>query len=403
MDLLSGIPFWPRRDGLPAVHGLLEHDVRCEVAVVGAGISGALVAWALGQAGLDVVVLDARAVGQGSTAGSTALLQYELDAPLEQLAERIGLERARRCYWRCRDAIGLVEAAARATGTACGFGRKRSLLLASRRDHVARLRREFDARRAAGLAVEWWPRREVAARSSLPHPAAILAQEAAQVDAYRLAHGLLAAAARRGVRVHERTQVMRPRWRGRGVELRTNRGARVRARHLVLATGFEAEELLGRKVTALHSTFALASEPLAAWPGWPAERCLIWETARPYVYLRTTEDGRAIIGGYDEPYRDPRARERLLAAKTAALKRRFRQLFPAIPLEVMTAWAGTFANSPDGLPYIGRHEEVPHVWFALGYGGNGITFSALAAELIRDGILGRANPDAELFGFARPR
>lgn len=108
-----------------------------------------------------------------------------------------------------------------------------------------------------------------------------------------------------------------------------------------------------------------------------------------------------MIGGYDEPFRDPRERDRLLPAKAGALHRRFRQLFPRIPLEVATAWAGTFGITSDGLPYIGQHPEVPHTWFALGFGGNGTTFSLIAAEMVRAGILGERDPDAELFGFGR--
>lgn len=162
----------------------------------------------------------------------------------------------------------------------------------------------------------------------------------------------------------------------------------------------KATEILRRKITALHSTFALASEPVAELAGWP-DGCIIWETARPYVYLRTTADKRVLMGGYDEPFRDPEARDRLIGEKTAALARRLRRMFPRIPLEIAGAWAGTFADTGDGLPFIGRHPERSNVWLALGYGGNGITFSAIAADVVRDGILGRANPDAELFGFAR--
>jgi glycine/D-amino acid oxidase-like deaminating enzyme len=94
-----------------------------------------------------------------------------------------------------------------------------------------------------------------------------------------------------------------------------------------------------------------------------------------------------MMGGYDEPFRDPVARDRLLGAKTVALKRRFRQLFLRLKLSVANSWAGSFAKTSDGLPFIGRHTKVPHTWFALGYGGNGITFSVLAAQLIRNQIL----------------
>ncbi|MDB6127661.1 MAG: FAD-dependent oxidoreductase [Verrucomicrobia bacterium] len=401
MRLLSSQPFWPIRDGLPATYPPLERDVRCEVAIIGGGITGALVAWHLAAAGVDAVVLDRREVAHGSTAGSTSLLQYEIDEPLFQLAKAIGEKRAVQSYLRCRDAIDTLGRLVKKLRLDCGFERKPSLLLASRRADLPSLRLEYDARRAAGFDVEWWTRGRLASESSLPQSAAIHSTEAAQVDSYRLAHGLLAAAKKRGARIHDRTAVTRTRFLPRGVELRTSRGFAVRARRLVVASGYEAGSYVPEKVTKLHSTFAIVSEPITKFSGWPANRCLIWETARPYLYARTTEDNRAIIGGYDEPFRDPDARDRMLPAKTAALERRFRQLFPKIKFELGGAWAGTFAETSHGLPYIGRHAKVPHTWFALGYGGNGITYSVLAAELIRDQMVGRPNSDEALFGFER--
>src|SRR5205085_10336928 len=120
-----------------------------------------------------------------------------------------------------------------------------------------------------------------------------------------------------------------------------------------MASGYEAAQLLPVRVTAFRSTFALASEPLTAFPGWPTGLPVIWETGDPYLYLRTTGDRRIILGGGDEPFRDPVARDRLLNAKVMMLCRRFHQMFPRIQLEVATAWAGTFGQTSDGLPFIG--------------------------------------------------
>jgi glycine/D-amino acid oxidase-like deaminating enzyme len=55
----------------------------------------------------------------------------------------------------------------------------------------------------------------------------------------------------------------------------------------------------------------------------------------------------------------------------------------------------------DGLPFIGQHPDVPHTWFALGFGGNGTTYSIIAAEIIREALLGGCDPDASLFGYER--
>ncbi len=77
-------------------------------------------------------------------------------------------------------------------------------------------------------------------------------------------------------------------------------------------------------------------------------------------------------------------------------------MFPDLRIEPAYCWAGTFATTDDGLPFIGQVPEQPGIWFALGYGGNGITFSVIAAAILRDLLRGRDNADARLFSFERP-
>ena len=402
MELLSSRPFWPIRDGLPATFPPLSRNADCDVAIVGAGITGALIAFTLARDGLQVVVLDRREAAHGSTAGNTGLVLYELDCMLHRLSRQIGSERAKRAYRRCQDSVRTLERLVRAERIRCDFVPRSSLFLAATPAHVRRLHQEFEARRAAGLTVEWWTRRRIAAESSLPHAAGILSAGAAEMDPYCFTHGVLMAAQRAGAAIHDRTAATRRIARRNHVELHTSRGTRVRARQLVIATGYEETAFSGH-VGTLHSTYALISEPVSNgdFNDWPANRCLIWDTAEPYLYLRTTADGRALIGGYDEPFENPLRRDRKLRSKKASLHRRFRQLFPRIPLEVATAWAGTFGISSDGLPFIGQHSTVPHTWFALGFGGNGIVFSMIAAELIRAAMIGEEDPDASLFSFER--
>lgn len=399
MDLISGCPFWPIHDGLLGVYPPLAEHLECDVAIIGGGITGALVGYHLAEAGVDVVVLDRRDIGFGSTAASTALLQYEVDTPLHRLVGLVGERRAVRSYRLCHEAVQKLQRLAARLG-GCGCTARESVYLASRARDVAALRREFEVRRKIGLAVEYWGAREIAAETSLPRRAAILSHGAAEIDAYRFTHALVAAAVRRGLRVCDRTAVTRIVPGRRGVTLHTDRRCRVRAHRIVIAAGYEAQDYFRRRFTALHSTYALVSEPMDAFPGWPKRR-LLWETARPYFYLRSAPDGRAMMGGADEAFRDPVARDALLAAKTRRLGRTFAHFFPEATMEVAYAWTGTFAETRDGLPFIGVSPEHPHAYVALGYGGNGITYSLVAAEIIRDLHLGRRNPDAEIFRFDR--
>jgi glycine/D-amino acid oxidase-like deaminating enzyme len=132
------------------------------------------------------------------------------------------------------------------------------------------------------------------------------------------------------------------------VRLQTNRGCKICASHAVFATGYEAQDFLPKRVVKLKSTYALASEPLTEFPGW-WDRCLIWETARPYLYLRTTSDSRAFVGREDDPFRNPTRRDNLVRKRTDQLAIRFGEMFPEIELEVAYRWAGTFGETKDGL------------------------------------------------------
>jgi glycine/D-amino acid oxidase-like deaminating enzyme len=76
-------------------------------------------------------------------------------------------------------------------------------------------------------------------------------------------------------------------------------------------------------------------------------------------------------------------------------------MFPAIDFRVGSVWAGTFGESRDGLPMIGSTAAIPDACFALGFGGNGMTHSVIAAQIIADLHQGRRNRDSELFRLDR--
>jgi glycine/D-amino acid oxidase-like deaminating enzyme len=400
MDLRSGHAFWPIKNGLLASYPALNEDETCDVVVLGGGITGALVADRLVSEGVATVLLDKRDVATGSTAASTSLLQYEIDTELSDLISQVGEADAVRAYQLGLEAIDQIEELARLLGDGCGFERKTSLYLASKKSHVAKLRSEFECRRHHGFGVRYLEAEEFKEMFRFGAPGAILSTGDAQIDVFRFTHRLLARSVRKGLRAYDRTTVTRIE-QGRGrVVLETNRGAAVRARHVVFATGYESQQYLKTNAGALHSTFAAVSEPMRSFPHWPG-RCLIWETARPYFYARTTADDRVIIGGADAPFATAHERPGLICRKTAKLVQRFDAMFPDAGFETAYAWAGTFGETKDGLAYIGHNREWPNASFALGYGGNGITMSVVAARLIVDDYLGRKNPDAHIYRFGR--
>lgn len=400
MNLQSGYPYPLIKNGLPYEYPQLRHDAETRVAILGGGISGALVAYYLTEAGIPCMVLDARSIGLGSTCTSTSLLQYEIDVPLHRLIQIMGYEKAVLAYRLCAESINTLGKISKTIGLH-RFDLRPSLYFAAHEKDLPYLENEFDARREAGFDVRLLGGHEVRKTYGLQAPAAIVSELAATTDAYLMTHLLHQHNLRHGAQVFDRTEVRHAYSDAHGVHLITTNGHTIRAQKAVYATGYEVTELPEKDIVQLHSTYACISETFPAGQVFWKDEAVLWNTDHPYLYLRTTEDRRIIIGGHDDALHQPKRRDRRLASKTKKLVKDFKTLFPHLDFVPEFSWAGTFGSTRDGLPYIGTHEKFPNRYFSLGFGGNGITFSAIGAEIIRDLCSGKPNPNTELFSFQR--
>jgi glycine/D-amino acid oxidase-like deaminating enzyme len=392
--------YWLLRNGIGDANGELRESLDCDIAIIGAGITAALVADALIATGQRILVLDSRDIAQGSTSASTALLQYEIDTHLVDLTGLLGADAAMRAYLACAASFSMFEQRFPELLPLAGYERRASLYLASGEKAVPALRAELAARRGIGLACEWLEADALLRRFGCHRPGAILSALGAQVDPFRLTRGLFAACLRHGVRLFARSKVTGIEEQGEHLKLRTAAGHTVTASNVVVCAGYESLGFLPDGFADLHNTFALVTEPLAREG--IATLPLIWESARPYIYLRSTPDGRLLVGGADVPFKNAVFRDQLLPHQVRKLADQYRDLFGEELPPVAYAWAGSFAQTHDGLPLIGRVPgRNPRLQFALCYGGNGTTYSVHAGDMIRAAIEGRAHALDDVFGFAR--
>jgi glycine/D-amino acid oxidase-like deaminating enzyme len=397
----SGEAYWLLRNGTGDAGSTLTESIDCDIVIIGAGITAALVADALIATGKRILVLDARDVAQGSTAASTALLQYEIDTHLVDLVEILGATPAMQAYRACAASFSLLEQRFPDLLPHANYERRPSLYLASDGKAADRLRAELNARRNIGLACEWLDADELRRRFGCQRPGGILSALGAQVDPYRLARALFAGCMRHGVRMFARTRVTEIVGEPAAMQVRTAAGHTVTAAHVVVCAGYESLEFLSKEVAEVNNTFALVTEPQDPRQ-WVDTLPLIWESARPYLYVRGTPDGRLIVGGADVPFKNAAARDLLLPRQVQRLQDQYRDLFGADMPPVAYAWAGSFAETRDGLPLIGRVPGMdPRLQFALCYGGNGITYSTHAGDMIRAGIESREHFLDGVFGFGR--
>ncbi|HEX3728145.1 MAG TPA: FAD-dependent oxidoreductase, partial [Pirellulales bacterium] len=321
------------------------------------------------------------------------------DTPLVELIERVGEQHAVHAYRRGLTAIDEIEALVAELGTPCGFHRRESLYFASSFWHKRRLRREYECRRRFGFNVDYLTRRQLAEISSIRAPGAIRSYGDAQIDPFCFTNALVENGLRLGLIAHSDTEATNIAELDDCVVVRTTGGS-IQADKIVYATGYESGQYLPQPMGNLNSTYAVASQANLTVPGWP-DQTLFWETARPYFYGRRSDDGRAMIGGADTAFSTDHERDGLVERTIEKLVSRFQVLFPDTEFIPEYGWAGTFAETKDGLAYIGQSAGRARAYFALGYGGNGITFSAIAAKLLSDLIAGRPNEDAEVFRFGR--
>ena len=400
MKLSSGYPLSLIKNGLLFSYPKLERDIKTDVLVLGGGISGALTAHYLIQEGIDCTLVDARTIGLGSTCASTSLLQYEIDTPLHQLIEIVGEKNAVRSYKLGESAI--TKLAALATKVRMkDFEMKKSLYYAAYKKDIPFLKGEFEARKKHGFKVKWLDEEHVFEQFGFSCPGGILSDVAAATDTYLLTHHLLQYSIKKGLVVYDRTPVVSINHNRSDVQLKTQEKFIITAKKLVYATGYEVVNFISKPIVKLTSTYAIASEAFNSPIKFGKSDALIWNTAEPYLYLRPTNDNRIIVGGRDEEFFSHIKRDKLISRKSKLLQKDFNKIFPSIPFKTEFSWAGVFGSTKDGLPYIGGYRNLANSFLALGFGGNGITFSQVAGEILASLIKGKKNRDANIFSFER--
>jgi len=288
MNLHSPYPYWLLRHGIINSYPSLSVDLKTEIVVMGAGISGALVANQLCQAGYKVVIVDRRHAGMGSTAASTSLLQYEIDKPLHQLINLAGEKNAVRSYQLCRQAIFDIKQICEQLKDTGLFSQKPSFQFASVKKDAADLKKEYSLRKQAGFSLQWLDEESIYKKFGFAKPAGLLSQDGAEADAYKITHSLLKKWISRGLQVYDNTEIITIRHNKYEVELITADNKKIRAKKLIIACGYESQQYIPKKVQELQATYAIASEPFAEKNFW-YKNALIWETATPYLYLRNNK------------------------------------------------------------------------------------------------------------------
>jgi len=389
-----------RVPALPRQRGPLKSDV----AIIGGGLTGCATAYAFAVAGVKVVLVEAGQVGRGNSGSSGGWISEEPGVPFADLEKALGARGARRAWQGWRRAALDFAALLRRLDVKCYLEARPAVTVAVAPDQVARLQREQQARRKAGLDAPVLKASAIKGELGLDAAAGLRAKDGATVDPYRACLGLAAAATQRGAALFERSPVKKVTFNRKAVEVFTAGGS-IRANCVVVATGMPTPLF---KSLARHfwfrTTYLTQTEPVAAKIRNELGRrvTVLRDYGNPPHMVRWVGDDRLLVSGADGHTPPLRLRDRTIVQRTGQLMYELSTLYPDISgLQPEYGWAADYALSGNGLPCIGAHRNFPHHLFAFGDASHSITGAYLASRMLVRQHFDEMDPGDEVFGFHR--
>jgi glycine/D-amino acid oxidase-like deaminating enzyme/nitrite reductase/ring-hydroxylating ferredoxin subunit len=392
---MRNVPFWIDSARIPTFPRL-QSNIKVDVVVLGAGVTGITAAYLLKNEGATVALIERERAASIDTGHTTAHLTYITDVQLQKLARDFGNDHAQAAWDAGAAAIDEIEGIVGMERIECEFTRVPAYVHVCvggfPKKEARSLKKEADLATKLGF--------DAAYLESVPYfnlPAVRFANQA-KFHPRKYLRSLVQKIPGNGSHVFEKSDASEFDAEQRRVKVNRNwisfdrvvmatNNPLVGLASVVSATFFQTK-------LSLYTSYALG----ARVPSGTVPEALFWDTRNPYDYLRIDQHGDfdyVIYGGEDHKTGQKKETQKACARLLARLKK----IIPEARID--HRWSGQVICTPDGLPYIGENAE--HQFVATGYCGNGITFGTVAAMMARDWTTGRKNPWTDLFAVDRKK
>ena len=400
LQYVQGSPIFININKDKVQYPYLTKDIDTDVCIIGGGITGAITSYYFSRENINCVLLEKRRIAHLSTSITTSLLQYELDDNLSDLKEYTNLEDVIRSYNLGLIALDEIDKFIKEYGNNCNYKKRDTLLYTAKKDEINAMKIEYDYRKNNNFDVEYI--NEENNKFSFDLKAGILSKNGgAEIDPYKFTHEMLKVSQNNGLRVYENTEVIDLKYHKEYIEVITEFGNIVKAKKVIVATGYNTKLFTDRNFATKTTTFNIATKPIKNSNGW-YEKVLIRDNSDPYNYLRTTFDNRIISGGEYVDFIPDIFDENLANKKYDILENRLKSMFSNIKdIEIDYKYCGTFASTLDNLGFIGEDTKHNNLWYNLGYGANGILFAILGGMMLSKLYHGERDKDMKLFKVDR--
>lgn len=399
-QFIQGNPLFTDINTVAIQYPYLVDNINTEVIIVGGGVTGAICSYYLSKNNISAVILEKGRIAHGSTSITTSLLQYELDKSFGKLSKILPLKDIVKAYKLGVKALDELHKFIDEQGNRCDYEKRNTLLYTDKKLDIKEIEEEFKFRQDNNFNVKLI--KEENNPYSFTLKAGILCENAgAELDPYKYTHQLLDISTKLGLRVYENTEVVKVNYLQDFVEVETLYGKKVRGKKIVVATGYNTSLFTDRNFATKSTSFNIATKPVKNFEGWK-DRSLIRDNGDPYTYIRTTKDGRIIIGGEDVQFIPDINNEKLAEEKYSILEQKLKFMFKEIDnIEIEYRYCGCFASTTDNLGFIGPDPVHKNLWYCLGYGANGILFAILGGMMLSKLYKGEHCEDMKLFKVDR--
>ena len=395
MQLTNGNLLWSKENKILNTYPYLSKNIECDVLVIGGGITGAITSYFLYKEGFDVTVIEKNIIGYGSTLATTALLEYQIDEDLIKLKEIIGENSAKRIYELCYDAVYEMEKICKEID--CDFEIKDCVYYTNSLLNKQSMAREYKERKKAGFDVKFIE------NFSIPISSAILSSKSsAVIDPYLFTQKMFKYLKDKGVNIYESTRAENFDCQYDNVIVKTNNNFEIDASRVIFATGFETLKYIDTDIVNLVKTFTIVTNKQKGIDTSYTAR----DTVSPYHYTRFYND-KIIYGGEDVKITNKMVDEEYLKKLTNnkhnKLYSSLVKLYPDKDLDVEEAFAGTFADTIDTLPIIDEIPNMNNCFCNLGFGANGILYSVIGGEILKEAVKGLYTKEIKMFKINRKK
>lgn len=376
----------------------LKKDLKTDVVVVGAGIAGVLSAYMLSKAGKKVAIIEKGGLEDAVTAYTTAFITYVIDTDASDLIKMYGKDKTSKIWKSGAEGIDLIEKIVKDENIDCEFERVSEYMYALTDGEVKDLEEMKDTAHELGFTHKLGKGNDLGFKTT----GVLEVPDQAKFHPLKFVVALKEIMKKRGVEIYQNTEALSLKSMkkdGKETTMVETKHGSVSADFCIVATYKpfnKPRELFAHTGPYVSFVFELEIPKGVIKDG------MYIDLRNPYHYIRVDKKNathdRLVIGGEDHRKEVPMPDEK----NYRALEDYIKEIMPDLKYTIEKKWVGTMLENIDGLPYIGSYStKHPHELAATGFSGNGMQFSAIAAQIFHDRILGKPNPYAAIYNVHR--